>query len=139
MLSTDKRKAWSTCPGVQGAPGSECGGCGAGRPMEGHWGSEGRVLARGGLCLRQLRRHHGRHRPRVSHKSHLFSTFREPVWWVNGEGSSSWLVDSHLLSLSCHGGRRALVSSSSQGSNPVLGTVPSCLYVNLIISHGLTS
>lgn len=134
-----KRKAWSTYPSGQDAPGSECGGCGAGRPMEGHWGSEGKVLARGGLCLRQLRCHHGRHRPGGSHKGHLFLTVQGASMVGFWGGPSFWLADGRLFSGSCHRGEEILVSSSSQGTNTVLRTPPSHLPLNLITSQRSTS
>lgn len=111
------------CPGSQGIPGTECKGCGAERPVEGRRGSEGRALARGALCL-ALTHHHRQHRPQGSHKGHLFLTDRGASMVGSWGGSSSWLAHGHLLPGFCYSRETVLVSSLSEGTDPILRISP---------------
>lgn len=126
------------CPGSQGIPGSECKGCGAGRPVEGHRGSGGRALARGALCLALMHRHR-QHRPQGSHKGHFFLTVRGASMVGSWGGSSSWLAHGHLLPGFCCSRETVLVSSLSKGTDPVLRIPPPPPHLNLFASQGPAS
>lgn len=118
------------CPGSQGIPGTECKGCGAERPVEGRRGSEGRASARGALCL-ALTHHHRQHRPQGSHKGHLFLTDRGASMVGSWGGSSSWLAHGHLLPGFCYSRETVLVSSLSEGTDPILRISPPLRSIDL--------
>lgn len=74
------------CPGSQGIPGSECKGCGAGRPVEGHRGSEGKGVGKGSPLPRSHAPSQAARAPRAHTRDTSFSQFGVPAWWVPGEG-----------------------------------------------------
>lgn len=134
------------CPGIPGIPGSECKGCGAGRPVEGHRGSAqrgGRWQGEPSASL-ALMHHHRQHRPQGSHKGHLVLTVRGASTVGSWGGSSSWLAHGHLLPGFCYSRETVLVSSLSKGTDPNLRIPPPSpppprMYVNLVTSQGPAS